>query len=143
MPVYSMTGYASARTGASPAGEQAVPGEETRDAEDLDGFVLKERRQRGRGNARFAERQGGETHGLPVLVAQRAVGADELANTVSARCGWGLTGHGWAPTKGRRRGAPLAQACRHGGIGDSATNGGEGWTGDAARTGGERWVGSG
>ena len=62
-----------------------MAGGQTRDGEDLDGFLGEERRQRGRGNPRIAERERGQAHGLALVVAQRTVGADEFADAVAAR----------------------------------------------------------
>ena len=77
------------RARARAAGEH-VPGEETvasgeaRDGEDLHRLAGQEWRQRGGGDSRIAEGQRGQSNGLALVIAQRAVRADELADAMSA-----------------------------------------------------------
>jgi hypothetical protein len=67
-----------------------VPGEETvasgkaRDGENLHRFVGEQWRQRGGGCSGIAEGLRRQPYGLALVIAKRAVGADELADTASA-----------------------------------------------------------
>ena len=57
---------------------------EARDGEDLHRLAGQERRQRGGGDSRIAEGQRRQSNGLALVIAQRAVRADELADAMSA-----------------------------------------------------------
>ena len=59
-------------------------GGEARDGEDLHRFAGQQWRQRGGGDSRIAQGQRGEPNGLTLVIAQRAVRADELADAMSA-----------------------------------------------------------
>ena len=123
-------------------GQQSVAGGEAGDREDLDGFLGEERRQCVRGDARIAERESGQADGLALIVAEGAVGADELADAMAAGWRQRVNRHGRSPGKRQAWPGGTRRPCRDGGVRERATNGRKGWTGNAARTGGhwsEMW----
>lgn len=65
-------------------GEETVFGREARNGKDFDGFVGQEWRQRRGSDPRITESQCWNPDGLALVIAQRAVRADELADAMSA-----------------------------------------------------------
>jgi hypothetical protein len=65
-------------------GEETVASGEARNGEDLHRLVGEQWRQRGGGCSGIAEGLRRQTYCLALVIAQRAVAADELADVVSA-----------------------------------------------------------
>src|SRR4029078_11232416 len=66
-------------------GEEVVASGEARDREDLDGLAGEQWRQRGRGGWRITEHLRWQANRLTLIIAERAVRADELADAMPAR----------------------------------------------------------
>jgi hypothetical protein len=65
-------------------GKETVFSGETRNGEDLHRLAGEEWCQRCGGDSRIAQGQRGESNGLTLVIAQRAVRANELTNPMSA-----------------------------------------------------------